>query len=236
MKISILTLFPEMFQSPFEYSIIKHAKSKKLVEIEYINIRDFGIGKHRMVDDTPYGGGMGMILRVDVLHQAIEHTKRIYSLNKLNSQTSASDSVKRQTILLSASGKTFRQSNALQYSRLDHLILICGHYEGVDDRIKNYIDEEISVGDFVVTGGEIPAMIITDATVRLIKGVLKKGVVENESFSNNIDGKILLEYPQFTRPAEYDNLKVPSVLVSGNHSEIEKWRKSEAIKKTGIRS
>lgn len=212
MKISILTLFPEMFIGPFDHSIIKNAKEKKLVEIKFVNIREFGIGRHKTVDDTPYGGGHGMILRVDVLEKAISDTidKKI-------------DRKKQKIILLSAHGKTFCQKKALELANLEHLILICGHYEGFDERVKNFIDEEVSVGDFVLTGGEIPAMLITDSVTRLIKGVLKEGVTSSESFSD------LLEYPQYTKPNSFKNLKVPDILLSGNHGNIKSWRKKMSI-------
>lgn len=215
MKISILTLFPEMFSGPFDHSIVKKAKEKKLVEINYINIREFGIGTHKMVDDKPYGGGLGMIIRVDVLDKAIKSVKDDMMGKK-----------SQKVILLGAHGKTFNQKIAKSLSKLKHLILVCGHYEGVDERVKKFIDLEISIGDFIVTGGEIPAMLIVDAVVRLKKGVLKKGVTEIESFSP------YLEYPQYTRPKIYKNMCVPEVLTSGNHLEILKWRNNASIKNT----
>ncbi len=218
MTISILTLFPEMFAGPFDYSIINRAKEKGLVKINFINIRDFGIGKHKMVDDTEYGGGIGMLMRVDVVHEAIEHTK------KLNTG-------KTKIILMSASGKTFKQQIAQKYSKLDHLIIICGHYEGVDNRIKNFIDEEISIGDFILTGGEIPAMLIADAITRLIPGVLPDGATEDESFSE-INNETLLEYPHYTKPQTYEQYEVPEILLSGDHKKIAAWRKEKALKKT----
>jgi tRNA (guanine37-N1)-methyltransferase len=221
MKISILTLFPEMFTGPFDNSIIKHAQEKGLVEIEYINIRNFGIGKHKLVDDTPYGGGIGMVMRVDVIHNALFATK-----------CAPEKSCEERTILLTASGEQFKQLKAKRLAEYAHIILICGHYEGIDERIKYFIDEELSVGDFVVTGGEIPAMMITDAIVRLIPGVLTEGATQQESFSYASDDKILLEYPQYTRPSDYDKFQVPEILLSGNHAEIEKWRQKEAINKT----
>lgn len=217
MKISILSLFPQMFQGPFDYSIIKRAKENKLVQIDFIDIRDFGIGKHKTVDDKPYGGGIGMIIKVDVLKKAIEQT--IDQNLKKDEQ---------KIILLSASGKTYNQKFAKKFSKLKHLIIICGHYEGVDARIKKYIDIEISVGDFVVTGGEIPAMIIADSTIRLIGGVLKKDATENESFSK----KMILEHPQYTRPSEFDGFKVPKILLSGNHQKIQDWKNKESLEKT----
>jgi len=212
MKITILTLFPEMFQGPFNLSIIKRAKEKKLINIKYINIRDFGIGKHKLVDDTPYGGGNGMVLRVDVLHKAIEKARD----KKLKRDA-------QKIILLGAKGKTFNQRTAESFSKLKHLIIICGHYEGFDERIKNFVDEEISVGDFILTGGEIPAMLITDSVVRLIKGVIRDGSATFESFSP------FLEHPQYTKPQKYENLSVPEILLSGNHERIETWRKKESV-------
>jgi tRNA (guanine37-N1)-methyltransferase len=217
MKITILTLFPEMFQGPFDHSIIKRAKEKGLVEIEFINIRDFGLGKHQIIDDTPYGGGIGMVMRVDVVSKAISNVK---------CQTS-NVKCKEKVILLTASGKPFKQAIAQEYSHLDHLILICGHYEGVDDRIKHYIDEEISIGDFVLTGGEIPAMLIADAVTRLLPGVITQGAVEDESFSEQ-----LLEYPHYTKPQTYEEHTVPDILLSGNHPKIDEWRREKALEKT----
>lgn len=215
MKISILTLFPEMFQGPFDSSIIKRAKDKKLIDIEYVNIRSFGLGKHKLVDDTPYGGGNGMILRVDVLAKAIEKTRN--KKFKKNEE---------KVILLSAHGRTFSQKTAENYSKLKHLIIVCGHYEGFDERIKNFIDEEVSIGDFILTGGEIPAMLITDSVARLVKGVLREGSASSESFSP------YLEYPQYTKPQKYGNLSVPEILLSGDHGKINLWRKNESVKVT----
>jgi tRNA (guanine37-N1)-methyltransferase len=220
MKITILTLFPEMFAGPFDHSIIKRAKEKGLVEIELINIRDFGEGTHKMVDDTPYGGGIGMVMRVDVIHKAIEHAKI-----KVNSD-------KQKVVLMTASGKTFKQQTAKHFSTLDHLILICGHYEGIDDRIAQYIDEEIAIGDFVLTGGEIPAMLITDAVTRLIDGVITKGATEDESYATQVDMTQLLEYPHFTKPQTYEGVSVPEILLSGDHKKIAAWRKEKAVEKT----
>ncbi len=221
MKITILTLFPEMFQGPFDYSIIKKAQLKKKVDINFVNIRDFGIGKHKVVDDKPYGGGHGMILRVDVLEKAIAKTKN-----------SDLDERSQKVILLSPHGKTFNQKKALELSCLKHLILICGRYEGVDERAKKFIDQELSIGDFIVTGGEIPAMLVIDAVVRLVKGVLKDGVTATESFSlaagplrrETSRKNPLLEYPQYTKPDNYKNLKVPPILLSGDHGKIQSWR------------
>ena len=225
MRFHIITLFPEMFAGPFDHSIIKRAQEKGLVEIEFINIRDFGEGKHKMVDDTEYGGGIGMLMKVDVVHKAIQHAKQTFS------QQSNNETLKQWVVLMSASGKTFKQELAKEYANLDHLILICGHYEGVDDRIRHYIDEEVSIGDFVLTGGEIPAMLITDSVTRLIKGVLPEGATEDESFSEN-NNEVLLEYPHYTKPQIYNDHEVPEVLLSGDHKKIAIWRREQAIKKT----
>jgi tRNA (guanine37-N1)-methyltransferase len=204
-----------MFSGPFDYSIVKNAKKKKIIDIDFINIRDFGMGRHKTVDDKPYGGGHGMILRVDVLKKAIDHIKDRKMSDK-----------EQRIILLDPHGKTFNQKKASEFANLKHLILICGHYEGVDERIKKFIDEEVSIGDFVVTGGEIPAMLIADAVTRLIEGVLKDGVTSEESFSK------FLEYPQYTKPNTYKDFPVPSVLLSGNHGEIKSWRKKTSLKIT----
>lgn len=214
MNFTIITLFPDMFVGPFDHSIIKIAKEKGLVDVHFVNIRDFGIGRHKTVDDTPYGGGQGMVLRVDVLAKAIEYTKKNIPDEKV--------------ILLGAQGQVFNQTKAKELARIAHLILICGHYEGVDERVKTLIDEEVSMGNFITTGGEIPAMLITDAVIRLIPDVLKEGVTDSESYSISDNGQILLEYPQYTRPVEFNGEKVPDILQSGNHKEIAKWRLHQA--------
>lgn len=223
MKISIITLFPEVFDPILNTSILKRAQQKGKVAFELINLRQFGEGKHRMVDGKPYGGGVGMILKADVLARALQKTttKRI-------GRRKAED--RRQKIILtSASGTPYKQSKAEEYSKLNHLIIVCGHYEGVDQRFTDkYVDEEISIGDYVLTGGEIPAMVITDTVVRLIPGVLEKPeATKNESFSDT-----LLEHPQYTRPEEFEGIKIPQVLLSGNHKKITEWRKQKALEKT----
>ncbi len=209
MKISIITLFPEVFDPILSSSILKRAQKKGKVEFEFINLRDFGEGRHKQVDGRPYGGGVGMLFRADILAKALP--KKGY------------------VILTSPSGKPYKQKGAQRLSKLNHLVIVCGHYEGVDQRfIEKYADEEISIGDYVLTGGEIPAMIIADSIIRLIPGVLEKPeATENESFS---DG--LLEYPQYTRPETWKNLKVPAVLLSGDHQKVDKWRKEQSLKKT----
>ncbi len=222
MKISILTLFPEMFSGPFEYSIVKRAQKSGHVEINFINIRDYGIGSHKMVDDTPYGGGIGMVMRVDVLHKAILAAQKNAAVSR----------DKERIVLMTARGKSFKQQIARSYAGLEHLVLICGHYEGIDERISKYIDEELSIGDFVLTGGEIPAMLITDAVTRLLPGVLKQGATEHESFSLTDGENNLIEYPQYTKPPLYESQAVPDILLSGDHKKVADWRITEAIKKT----
>ncbi len=231
MKISIITLFPEVFEPILNSSILKRAQKKGKVEFEFINLRDFGEGKHQIVDGRPYGGGVGMLFRADILSKALQWTFDNSHLTKKNKKKISN--VKSQmpnVILTSASGNPYKQKDAQKLSKLDHLIIVCGHYEGVDQRfIDKYVDEEISIGDYVLTGGEIPAMVIADSIVRLIPGVLEKSeATEEESFSRYT----LLEYPQYTRPETWEDKKVPKVLLSGNHGEIEKWRADQSIKKT----
>ncbi|HEX6977592.1 MAG TPA: tRNA (guanosine(37)-N1)-methyltransferase TrmD [Patescibacteria group bacterium] len=212
MKIQILTLFPNMFVGPFDESIIKRAKDKKLVNIEIKDLRSWGLTERKTVDDRPYGGGVGMVMMVEPIYNALKDLK-------------TKDTT---VILLTPQGKVFNQSIAKDLSKQKDIILICGHYEGFDERIRSLVDEEISVGDFVLTGGELPAMLIADTIVRLIPGVLEKeDAVKFESFSDN-----LLEYPQYTRPEDFKGMTVPKVLLSGNHKEIENWRKEESLKKT----
>ena len=231
MKIDILTLFPEMFEGPFSNSIIQRAQNKSLVEIKIHNLRKWAKDKRGTVDDKPYGGGVGMVMMVEPIFDALK------ALNvKCQMSDVKSKSKNCKTILLSPKGKVWKQKMAQDYSKLEHLILICGHYEGVDERVSQLVDEEISIGDFVMTGGEIPAMAIVDSVVRLIPGVLEKSeAVKLESFSNyTLDAKRypLLEYPQYTRPENFKGKKVPKILLSGNHAQIEKWRSEEALKIT----
>lgn len=224
MTISIITLFPEVFDPILNSSILRSAKIKGKVSFELINLRNFGEGAHQVVDGRPYGGGAGMVLRADILAKCL-----LSIVNRKSSELKTIND-KPYTILTSASGTPYKQSKAQELSRLDHLVIICGHYEGVDQRfIDKYADEEISIGDFVLTGGEIPAMVIADSIVRLIPGVLKKiEATIDESFSD----PRLLEYPQYTRPDSFEGKKVPEVLLSGNHGEIAKWRQEQALKKT----
>lgn len=216
MRIDILTIFPEMFKGPFKESILRRATEKGLVKINVHNLRNWAKDKRGTVDDKPYGGGVGMVMMIAPIAEAIGELKV--------------KSEKSKIILLSPRGKVWNQEMARKYSKLDHLILICGHYEGVDERVKNFVDEEISIGDYVLTGGEIPALVIVDSIVRLIPGVIEKPeAVKNESFSNF---KFLLEYPQYTRPENFQGLKVPKILLSGDHKKIEKWRAEQALKIT----
>lgn len=212
----IITIFPHIFESYFSESIIKRAKEKKLVDIDVVNLRDFTVDKHKTVDDTPFGGGAGMILKVKPIYDCVESLKLKIKNEKL----------KVRTILFSAKGKKYTQADAVRLSKYDELIFICGRYEGVDERVaENIADEEISIGDYVLTGGEIPAMVVADSIIRLIPGALgNEESPKDESHSE--EG--YLEYPQYTRPENFEGWKVPEVLLSGNHKEIEKWRKENA--------
>lgn len=213
MKIDIITLFPDIFFGPFADSIIGRAIEKDLVKINTVDLRDFTEDKRRTVDDKPYGGGPGMLMTVEPLFKAVEKLRTPDSL----------------VILMSPQGRVFSQETAQELSQEKHLILICGHYEGVDERVRDFlIDMEISIGDYILTSGNIPAMAVVDAVVRLIPGVLGSAESsETESFAEGV-----LEYPQYTRPEDFQGMKVPEVLLSGNHQEIAKWRKKEALKRT----
>ncbi len=217
MKIDIVSIFPGMFETPFSDSIIKRAREKGLVEINMHDIRDHATNRHRKVDDTPYGGGAGMVMMAEPLVKAVEAIER---------------DKKSLRILMTPQGEPFSQGTARDLVELDQLVLICGRYEGIDERAREIIaDREISIGDYVLSGGEIPAMAVVDAVIRLIPGVLGNDEsIEHESFE-----KGLLEYPQYTRPEEFRGKKVPSVLLSGNHAEIDGWRQDEAIKRTKAR-
>ena len=209
MKFDVLTLFPEMFE-PLNHSIIGRAIDSGKIEIRYTNIRDFSKDKHKKVDDTPYGGGAGMVMKPDVIYDAYQ---------------SIPDHDKAKVIYLSPKGKTLEQEKVKSLSKESHLILLCGHYEGIDQRVLDEIvDEEISIGDYVLTGGELPAMVLIDAISRHIDGVLAQKSTEEESFSNS-----LLEYPQYTRPEIFRGKPVPEVLKSGNHENIRKWRLEQSL-------
>lgn len=241
MKITVITLFPQMIKGFFEESIVKRAQESGHVEIDVVNLRDFAQDQRGTVDDRPYGGGAGMVLKVDVMHRA---------LSKLRTKVK-----KQKVILTSARGKVFNQKKATELSKLEHIILIAGHYEGVDERVYEYIDEEISIGDFVLTGGEIVAAAIVDSVTRLITGVLKKDdAIANESFfefdidelidiagehkaltnlkENGVRKVQLLEYPHYTRPEEYAGKIVPEVLKSGDFKKINEWRVQRAYEET----
>ena len=224
MKFDIITILPDIFNSYFNESIIKRAQKKKLIKINIHNLRDYTADKRRTVDNTPYGGGFGMVLMVEPIYKAVKYIKRKFKVKKS------------KVILLSAKGKKFNQQMADHFSKLDQIIIISGRYEGVDERVAKYIaDEEISIGDYILTGGELPAMILVDAVTRLIPGVINKGSLKEESFSKslkikNLKLKINLEYPHYTKPESIviDNKKrqVPKVLLSGNHKKIKEWQKN----------
>lgn len=211
MKFNVLTLFPEMF-SALDESIIGRGKEKGLIDINLINIRDFSKNKHKKVDDTPYGGGAGMVMMPDIVYDAYK------SLNSKDAKV----------IYMSPQGQKLNQKKVVELSKEKHIILLCGHYEGIDQRvIDEIVDEEISIGDYVLTGGELPAMIVIDSVSRYIEGVLKDDSTKEESFSEG-----LLEYPQYTRPEVFNGKQVPEVLLSGHHENIDKWRREQSLKNT----
>lgn len=215
MKFDVLTLFPEMFE-PLKQSVIGRAAQKNLLEINLINIRDFSKDKHKKVDDTVYGGGAGMLMKPDVVYDAYNAVK----------------TEKSKVIYLTPQGNVLCQSKVESLAKEEHLILLCGHYEGIDQRvIDKIVDEEISIGDYVLTGGEIPAMVLIDSVARYVDGVIDNESISEESFSK--DG--LLEYPQYTRPETFEGVKVPEVLQSGHHENINKWRRKEAIRVTYLK-
>ena len=214
MKFDILTIFPDLLEGPLTASILGKAADKGLIEINLHNLRDWAEGKHKVTDDTPYGGGDGMVMKVEPVAAA---------LSELREKRPAS-----RVLLMSPQGKTFQQADAERFSQEAGLVFVCGRYEGFDERIRSLVDEEVSLGDFVLTGGELAAATILDATARLLPGVLgAAGSAQGDSFS---DG--LLEYPQYTRPAEFKGVRVPEVLASGNHQLIAKWRRREQLRRT----
>jgi len=216
MKFIILSLFPESFQSYLNVSLLLRAQAKKLIKIELQNLRDWGIGVHKSVDARPYGGGAGMVLRVDIVDKALKSLKL-----KKGKKGQA-------IVLLTPQGKVFKHKIARDLSTLKTVVLICGRYEGFDERIRSLVDLEISLGDFVLTGGEIPALAVLDTVARLVPGVVGKSEsLVNESFTES-----MLEYPQYTRPEVYKKMKVPAVLRTGNHAKIADWRKKEALSRT----
>ena len=211
MKIKILTLFPQMLHAFKDESIVKRAIQKGVCEVEVIDIRDYSLDKHRHVDDTPCGGGQGMVLQVDVIDRCLR-------------ANTTKDSHK---IMMTPQGRRYNQALAMELKEYSELVILCGHYEGFDERIRSYVDEEISIGDFVLTGGEIPAMAIADSVIRLLDHAIKEESHLDDSFSTG-----LLEYPQYTRPVSYDGMDVPEVLLNGNHKLIERFRKKESLRRT----
>ena len=211
MKIDILTIFPEMFYGFINTSIIKRARGLGKVDIKVHNFRDYSLDKHGRVDDYPYGGGAGMVLMCEPIFRAIEDIRTDESI----------------VIMLSPSGNVFKQSMAIDLSKKKHIILLCGHYEGFDERIKTIVDMELSIGDYVLTGGEVPAMVVTDAITRLIPGVITEASLDSESFNDGY-----LDYPNYTRPEVFRGMRVPEVLLSGHHKNIEKYRQEEKIRLT----
>lgn len=224
MRIDVLTLFPEMFAGVFGSSILGKAHDKGIVSLNTLNFRDFANNKHSTVDDTPYGGGGGMVLKAEPIFGAVEHV-----LERPRRAEDGEEARKPRIILMCPQGRPFTQEIARELSEESHLIFICGHYEGYDERIREHlVTDELSVGDYVLTGGELPAMVVTDAVVRLLPGVLgNEQSAVTDSFS---DG--LLEYPHYTRPAEFRGWKVPDALLSGHHAEIEKWRRRQSLERT----
>lgn len=213
MRIDIITLFPEFFEGLKTHSIVGRAIGSGRVELYTHNLRDYASDNYKSVDDHPYGGGVGMVLKVDVMHKAITDVKKVNN---------------GKVILLTPQGEVWTQSRARDLAKEEDLILIAGHYEGYDERIRDFVDLEISIGDYVLTGGEIPAMVLTDSIARLLPGVLG----HDESSVEESHSKGLLEYPQYTRPPEYNGKKVPEILLSGNHPEIVKWRKVQSMERT----
>lgn len=215
MQIDILTLFPQMFSGPFDYSIVKRAVEKQILDLKILDLRDWATDKYKSVDDRPYGGGAGMIMRVDIIDKAIRSIK-------------GSEAQRCKVVLLDAGGQKFTQKKAVDLSKEEHLIIICGHYEGVDHRVHEHlVDEVISIGDYVLSGGEIPAMVLVDSVTRLLPGVLgNEKSLDEESFSMNheLSTNNSVEYPQYTRPEVYNGWQVPEILLSGDHKKIKAWR------------
>jgi tRNA (guanine37-N1)-methyltransferase len=224
MQIEILSLFPEMFQGPLNQSLLKKAREKGLLSLSIVNLRDFTADKHRTADDTPYGGRAGMVMKVDVISSAIS------SLRK-KAEKPRSGKAESRIILMCPTGQLLTQVRVKELAKEKHLIILCGHYEGIDERVREMVDEEISIGDYVLTGGEIPAMVLVDGLARQIPGVVK----EEESVRKDSFYEGLLDYPSYTKPEEFEGKKVPEVLLSGHHAEIERWRRREALRRTLFR-
>ncbi len=208
MKITVLTLFPEMYHDFLSTSIIGRAVNNHLVDVEFVQIRDFSKDKFKHVDDTSFGGGMGQVMQCQPILDALHSVKTENSYS----------------IMMSPLGETFNQQKSRQYAKKDHLIILCGHYEGIDSRVNQHMDELVSIGDYVLTGGEIASMVIMDSVIRLLEGSISEGSTEEESFENG-----LLEYPQYTKPREYEGENVPEVLLSGNHAKIKEWRIAQSL-------
>ena len=224
MKIDVLTLFPEMFEGVFQSSILKRAQEKGSVQLNTVNFRKFAGNKHGTVDDMPYGGGAGMVLKPEPIFRAVEALEE----QTADGDNSSADAGRKRVILMCPQGTPFRQRIAEEFSRERHLVFICGHYEGYDERIRRLITDEISIGDYVLTGGELPAMVVIDSVVRLLPGVLGNDAsAVSDSFSTG-----RLEHPQYTRPAEFRGMKVPDILLSGHHQNIETWRKKQSLRRT----
>ena len=236
MKIDVLTLFPKMFESPFDESIIKRAIKNKILDLEIHNLRDWAIDDYGSVDDKPFGGDVGMLIRADVVYKALKKISNVEFLMSNEDKEKRKRENKTRIIMMSARGKRFDQAKAEELSKLEHLVILAGHYEGFDQRISDYmVDEEISIGDYVLTGGELPAMVVIDSVSRLIDGVLGKNESnKTESWSETeIDGQKIrtVEYPQYTRPRDFMGKTVPEVLLSGDPKKIKQWQ-LEQVKKT----
>jgi tRNA (guanine37-N1)-methyltransferase len=218
MRFDVLTLFPRMFDDPLNESVLKRAQERKHIEIVVHNIRDFGLGRHRIVDDTPFGGGGGMVMKPEPLVRAIESMKKPHPAARV--------------LLMTPQGVPLGSDHVRRLAEYRHLVLVCGRYEGIDERVRvEFVDEEVSIGDYVLTGGELAAMVLIDAVSRQIQGVLgHKNAAHEDSFSEG-----LLEYPQYTKPRDFRGLRVPEVLISGNHEEIKRWRRRESIRRTWLR-
>jgi tRNA (guanine37-N1)-methyltransferase len=217
MQIDVLTLFPEFFSGPLSQSMLRRARELERVSYRILNLREFTTDRHQVTDDRPFGGGPGMVMKVEPVVAAIRRVQ--------------AEDPATWVILLSPAGELFTQQKAGELAQLSHLLLICGHYEGVDDRVRHFINEEISIGDYVLTGGEIPALVVLDAVTRLLPGVLGgEGATAEESFQTG-----LLEYPHYTRPREFEGLGIPEVLLSGDHARIARWRRREALRRTARR-
>lgn len=225
MRIDILTIFPGMFKGPFAESLIYKASQKEILKIDITDIRSFSKDKHKKVDDKPFGGGVGMVIKPEPLYCAIKSV----GVRKRNSSYKRSDAyMKPYVIYMSPQGRILDNKIIKNFVEFKHLVIICGHYEGIDERVMNYVDDEISIGDYVLTGGEIPAMVLTDAVVRMLPGVVKeRDSIKNDSFYSG-----LLDCPHYTRPAVFRGYKVPETLLSGNHKRIDEWRMREAYKRT----